>query len=603
MDVGRDLESASGGDPSSPGRTPTVGKYQLLAVLGRGGMADVFLALSRGPMGFNKLTVVKRLRAGLADDNSFRDMFLDEARLAARLNHPNVVHTYEVGEHDGVYFIAMEYLEGQSLNKVIKEAQKRDISFDLAFCARVVSDALAGLHHAHTLKDYDGTPLRIIHRDVSPHNVFVTYDGSIKLVDFGIAKAALSSVETEVGVLKGKVAYMSPEQATSQPIDARSDIFAMGIVLWELLAKTRLMTGDSAAGTLHRLVNQPIPRVSSVRPDVDPVLDDIIARSLEKDPADRYQTAQDMRDALEAYIADMGKSIRQDDIGRRVSAMFHKIREDIQRQIQTHMEGVTQVPFAPSEVATLTQDSIKAIPKGASGQLPTLNVGSGSGSGVVSNLSAPGPLGQSFPPMPTDPRAAPTVRSGDSDRKAGLALWLVLALSLGLVAVAALGFRKEPWGAGPVVGTGTAPQPTTAFTNPGTSTGGAPVPAGQGVVAGSSTDKASDVPPPTPPTQRPKWASSAQGHHTTGKGATPAPPPSAPAAEDESEIGYLTFDTYPWTKVSENGKALGTTPIVHVALTAGPHTLTLENPDQGIKQSYSITIKGGDTVSRRLGLK
>src|SRR5271154_5552065 len=187
------------GERARPGRIIRLGKYQLLAVLGRGGMAEVFLALSRGAMGFDKLAVIKRLRPGLADDKSFRDMFLDEARLAARLNHPNVVHTYEVGEQNGQYFIAMEYLEGQSLNKVIRELVKSNEAIEPEVCARIVSDALAGLHHAHELRDYDGTPLQIIHRDISPHNVFVTYDGQIKLVDFGIDKAALSSQTTEVG--------------------------------------------------------------------------------------------------------------------------------------------------------------------------------------------------------------------------------------------------------------------------------------------------------------------------------------------------------------------------------------------------------------------
>src|SRR5438874_636335 len=155
---GAGMEALGSGSPTS-----AFGKYHLFASLGRGGMADVFLSVARGPMGFNKLAVVKRLRSNLADDPAFRTMFLDEARLAARLNHPNIVHTYEVGEQDGVYFIAMEYLEGQSLNKVIREAVKRNDVFDQVFCARIVSDALAGLQHAHDLKDYDGRPLNIIH--------------------------------------------------------------------------------------------------------------------------------------------------------------------------------------------------------------------------------------------------------------------------------------------------------------------------------------------------------------------------------------------------------------------------------------------------------
>src|SRR5438067_10395399 len=174
--------------PRSEGRiegTPTTafGKYQLFASLGRGGMADVFLSVARGQMGFNKLAVIKRLRQALAEEAAFRNMFLDEARLAARLNHPNIVHTYEVGEQNGVYFIAMEYLEGQSLNKVLKETLRRNEAMEPEICARVVADALAGLGHAHELRDYDGRPLNIIHRDVSPHNIFVTYDGHTKLVD------------------------------------------------------------------------------------------------------------------------------------------------------------------------------------------------------------------------------------------------------------------------------------------------------------------------------------------------------------------------------------------------------------------------------------
>jgi serine/threonine protein kinase len=605
---GRDLEVEPGSKPV-PGRTASVGKYQLLAILGRGGMADVFLALSRGPMGFNKLVVVKRLRAALADDTQFRNMFLDEARLAARLNHPNVVHTYEVGAHEGVYFIAMEYLEGQSLNKVIKEALKREEEFDLNFCARVVSDALAGLHHAHELRDYDGTPLRIIHRDVSPHNVFVTYDGVVKLVDFGIAKAALSSVETEVGVLKGKVAYMSPEQADGRPLDQRADVFAMGIVLWELLTRQRLMQGDSAAATLHRLMNVPIPALSSVRPDADPELEAIVARSLEKDPADRFQSAQEMRDALEAYIAQSGHPIRPDDVGRRVSAMFQTVREEIQHQIHLHMEGVTQVPMPSEELSTLTADSIKQIPKApprdvfSSGQLPMLHANTGSGSGVVANL--PGPGFATFPPP------APAAQTGVvlPNRKRGLVLWLVAAAAVGVLAIAALSLRHEP-----ILASAPAPpaQPTTPFVEPTAPQGQPPPPAALTVLTPappSPGDTAGEIPAqPLQPhtTVRPQPQAAARHPQGPATHAPPPPPPpaatAAPPATDDS-TGFLTLDTYPWTRVSENGKVLGTTPIVHLALPAGPHTLVLENADQGIKQSYSVTIKGGDTVSRRLGLK
>jgi serine/threonine protein kinase len=392
----------SGGVEGLSGSNTAFGKYQLFASLGRGGMADVFLAVARGPMGFNKLAVIKRLRAQLADDPSFRTMFLDEARLAARLNHPNVVHTYEVGEQDNIYFIAMEYLEGQALNKVISEAVKTNKVFDEVVCARIVSDALSGLHHAHDLKDYDGRPLQIIHRDISPHNVFVTYGGVTKLVDFGIAKAALSSTETEVGVLKGKVAYMSPEQAMAGPIDQRSDLFAMGIVLWELLTRQRLMTGDSAAATLHRLLNASIPTVSSVRADVDPELDAIVAKALEKDPKYRFQNALEMRDALDTFISSSGKGPRVEDVGHTLSAMFQSTREEVQKQVQVHMEKIANTP--PPEEPVMGADSVKRFAGsglGTGGSLPQLVGVSGSGSGVVANFapgSYTGSVGQSIPP-------------------------------------------------------------------------------------------------------------------------------------------------------------------------------------------------------------
>jgi serine/threonine protein kinase len=594
-------------DPGAEGvgreRPLTVGKYQLLAVLGRGGMADVYLALARGPAGFNKLAVVKRLRASLADDTSFRSMFLDEARLAARLNHPNVVHTYEVGAFDDVYFIAMEYLEGQSLNKVIKEGQKRGEDFDQLFCARIVSDALAGLHHAHELKDYDGTPLRIIHRDVSPHNIFVTYDGVVKVVDFGIAKAASSSVETEVGVIKGKVAYMSPEQAGGGRIDARADVFAMGIVLWELLTKQRLMAGDSAAATLHRLIMEPVAQVSTFRKDIDPELDAILTRSLEKDPARRFQTAQEMRDALDAYIARSRRTVRNDDIGRQITSMFQKVRDDIQRQVQEHMEAIALLPSTTNELPTLTDAALKTAAAASSrSQLPTLNVSSGSGSGVVANLAVPSPGFETFPPpppAPTDPNAPA--------KKRGTTLWLMVGLGavlIGLIAFRAGSNRAGSGDSSAAVAAATAPSPvqTTSFVDP---------PLVRGVTAPAAVDPRPaptvDIPPPPAvvlPPQGPAHVTRNPGpkHVLPQKPPSTSAPPPPPAAGSDDQ-GYLTFDTYPWTKVTENGRVLGTTPLVHVALPAGAHTLTLENPEQGIKQSYSVTIKAGDTSSHRLGLK
>jgi serine/threonine-protein kinase len=581
-----------------PGRGKTVGKYQLLAVLGRGGMADVFLALSRGPMGFSKLVVLKRLRRALADDKGFRDMFLDEARLAARLNHPNVVHTHEVGEDSGNYFIAMEYLEGQSLNKVIRELTKRNENLPPLMCARIVSDALAGLHYAHELEDFDGTPLDIIHRDVSPHNVFVTYDGSVKMVDFGIAKAAFSSVQTEVGVLKGKVAYMAPEQAAGEGIDARADVFAMGIVLWELLAQERLMTGDSAAATLHRLLSAPIPKVTSIRSDVSPAFEAIIERALEKEPAKRFPSALAMRDALEDLISASGRSLRQEEIGRQMTDLFSGVREAIQKQIRMHMEGITEIPLH-GESSKVGDGSVGGpVP---SSQLPMLGV-SGSGSGVVAGFTAPKAGDTSS--VQSGPAPIATARG-----QQGVAGWLLLAALVGVVAIVAFTMGKS-----------NAPPPAssdgvTEFRAPSDPAAGRAADPAHAATSQASTSPPQTDPTPAPLAADPVAAASAKRQVSAravapvkhgGSSPLPSPPVAANSSatpSDDGSEGYLTFDSYPWTQVSENGKSLGTTPIVHVALSPGTHTLSLENPEQSIKKSYSVTIKSGETVSRRLGIK
>ena len=598
--------------------TPTTafGKYQLFASLGRGGMADVFLSVARGQMGFNKLAVIKRLRQALAEEPSFRNMFLDEARLAARLSHPNIVHTYEVGEQNGVYFIAMEYLEGQSLNKVLKEALRRKEGIEPELGARIIADALGGLAYAHALADYDGRPLGIIHRDISPHNIFVTYDGHTKLVDFGIAKAALSSTETEVGVLKGKVAYMSPEQAMGGRIDQRADLFAMGIVLWELLARQRLMTGESAANTLHRLMNEPIPRVSQVVPNIDPELDAIVAKALEKDPQYRWQSAAEMRDALEAWLRVNPRPARQEEVGRKMLHLFSSVREEVQRQVQRHMAGITAATTT-QELQALNAESLHRMEQSGanvSGQLLRLGNGSGSGSGVVpsygmgshpsqaSQLSAGyaamGAQGaQSVVGGPMAPPPAPA--RGNNTLLIVLAVGFFLLAGLLIVVVGLRDRRKQD---GPVADPTGAPATGTLVAGNSSSPPGSAAPVDTTSPTAPPVDSATAAPqvptsvktnvrnPPTPPTTR------------TVAVAHPPPPPPPPV--EEKDPGFLTINVYPWAKVSEGGRVLcAATPCNKIPLSPGAHTLTLDNPEQGMKQTTSVTIKSGETTTRAIGFK
>jgi serine/threonine protein kinase len=331
-------------DITRRGVTERFGRYKSLGRIGRGGMADVFLAVGRGPAGFNKLVVVKRLRDTVASDDTFREMFLDEARLAARLNHPNVVQTYEVFEDAGAFFITMEHLEGQPLGRIERECGTRGMRLKPALCARVISDALCGLHYAHEVRDYDGTPLNIVHRDVSPQNIFVTYDGQVKVVDFGIAKAEVSNTKTQAGFFKGKAAYMAPEQLEAGDIDRRVDVFTAGIVLWEMLAGKRLMAAESTAKTLMRLLKEPIPHLAEFVAGIDPELDRIVARALQRDPAARYQTAGEMRNALDRYLVESGHFVRHEDLGQMVSDLFRDARASMRHAISEHLAHTSAFP-------------------------------------------------------------------------------------------------------------------------------------------------------------------------------------------------------------------------------------------------------------------
>jgi tRNA A-37 threonylcarbamoyl transferase component Bud32 len=333
---------AAGGVPRSFGR------YQLLAKLGSGGQADVYLAAALGTLGVDKLVVLKQARPRLTADASLLGSFLDEARLTLRLNHPNIVHTYEVGEEQGVGFLSMEYVEGRSLDGLIRDPRTR--SFGAAIWLRVIADALSGLQHAHGLRDYDGAPLDIVHRDISPHNILVGYDGVTRILDFGIAKTALSRATTDPDVLEGKAAYMAPEQARGQ-IDRRSDLFAMGVVLWEALAGRRLFQGEAIA-ILHHILHKPISRLRTVLPELDAELDDLVARALEKAPEARYQSANEMRQAIERYLRKTGQIVREPEVGEAIASAFQDERAALQVRLQDAMARLAgPAARAPGELA------------------------------------------------------------------------------------------------------------------------------------------------------------------------------------------------------------------------------------------------------------
>jgi serine/threonine-protein kinase len=353
-----------------------VGRYRLIAELAHGGMGDVYLGVARGPAGFNKLMVIKQLRPALADDEQFLAMFLEEARLAARLNHPNVVQTVEVGNEGRRYFLAMEYLEGQSLQR-IRQRLMKDRPFPLGPHIRILIETLNGLHYAHELVDIDNNPLGVVHRDATPHNVFVTYDGQVKVVDFGIAKAIDSSLETRTGELKGKVAYMPPEQAAAKRVDRRADIFAVGVMLWEAVTNRRLWKGMNEIAIMHNLFTGQIPAPRDVDPRVPEDLDRICRIAMAIEPDYRYASAAEMAQELERFLATVGDRTTSKDIGKLVTDAFEddrrEMREIIDGQLrllrtsQAMERASTQIP--KPDLVNLTQS-----PDAASGSAPNASM-------------------------------------------------------------------------------------------------------------------------------------------------------------------------------------------------------------------------------------
>nr|BDT30920.1 serine/threonine protein kinase [Myxococcus sp. MH1] len=280
------------------------GKYELLRKIASGGMGQVFLAREHGT-GFERLVVLKLILPHLAEDDEFLSMFLDEAGLVARLTHPNLITILDLTQIEGRHCLAMEYVQGDDVRRLEKFSRTQGKPLSVGLILRIIADAAAGLHYAHQARDPQGRPMRLVHRDVSPQNILVGFDGGVKVIDFGVAKAATSSANTATGVLKGKYPYMSPEQASGLAIDARSDLFALGVVMWELLTGKRLFKGDSDLMTLRLVKDCQVPRPSQLNPKLPPGLDEVVLKALAPTPEERYPDCGAFRLALEDYALNL----------------------------------------------------------------------------------------------------------------------------------------------------------------------------------------------------------------------------------------------------------------------------------------------------------
>ena len=316
-----------------------LGNYEPLLELASGGMATVYAARQLGAAGFERLVVVKRVHRHLLGNREFFNMFRDEARIAALIRHPNVVAVSDVVEADGELLLVMEYVEGSSLSTLRGAAREVGVTFPLGVCTRIAYDALAGLHAAHEATDMRGNQLDLVHRDVSPQNILVGVDGSSRVIDFGIAKARHRLTETKSGSLKGKYSYMAPEQTRGMPVDRRTDIFAWGVVLHELLTGERLFRGENEFDTMRRIWEAPIPPPSHVNPQVPRALDAVVLKALARDPAQRFSTAVEVLDALE-HAAPLGSQ-------REVAAFVDKAAGARLRERQKALHGMLEGRVMP----------------------------------------------------------------------------------------------------------------------------------------------------------------------------------------------------------------------------------------------------------------
>jgi serine/threonine-protein kinase len=324
-----------------------LGRYLVVDEIGRGGMASVHLARVDGPGGFRRWAAVKRIHPHLVDNDRMVDLFLDEARTAAGIHHANVAQVLELGRDDDGYWLAMEYLHGEPLHEVIRRADRSRVRVGPALAARICADAALGLHAAHELVRRDGTPLGLVHRDVTPHNLFVTYDGHVKVVDFGIVKSAdRLAADTSAGVLVGKLAYMSPEQANREPVDRRTDVFALGVVLWEMTTGRRLFRADSDLETLSQVMDCKVPRPSAIVPSYPPELEACVMGALARNRWDRWPTARDFARALERYLVHQGGLVGVEEL----SALMHTLFADRIRTREAHLAWAADLP-APAHAA------------------------------------------------------------------------------------------------------------------------------------------------------------------------------------------------------------------------------------------------------------
>ncbi len=529
---------------ATPGR---IGRYELRFELASGGMGSVYLARLDGTAGFEKLVALKRIHPHLAKEADCIEMFLDEAKIASRITHPNVCSVFDFGQADGEYYIAMEYLVGEPLARLFTQVaklpeQRRSPLLPLRM-ARIIADACEGLHAAHELKDASGDLLNVVHRDVSPRNLFITYDGAVQLVDFGVASARERLHKTSTGDVKGTIAYMAPEQLKAGSIDRRIDIWALGAALWEALAVKRLFKRDTTANTMFALLYEEIDPPSKYRPQVPKELDEIALKALARDPNGRWQSAREMGQALRRFLSRHEELIGPAELSQWMSELFPQ-GEARKNQLM--------------ELARMQRAPVLSIP-----------------------------VADEF-----DMTQAPTLAgTAPLDRRGGRSRTMVIALVAGLVAIggtvaAALYSGHSRENDEPSAAIIAEASPVKAVPAPEA------LPAPEPEVAAVAPEPVDEIPAALPPVEsKVKAAAPARRRRARSK-----PQPSG----KPGTVNLVTRGG--WAEVFKDGKSLGSTPR-RLTLPAGRHKLVLKRSGNGPPKRIFVDVKADTTKQVSIDLK
>jgi serine/threonine-protein kinase len=459
-----------------------IGRYLLFDELASGGMATVHLGRLVGPVGFARTVAIKRLHPQFAKDPEFVAMFLDEARIAARIRHPNVVPTLDVVAKQGELFLVMDYVEGEALSRLQRTSVARGLAMPPRIVVGIIAGVLEGLHAAHEAVSESGHPMGIVHRDVSPQNILVGTDGVPRLLDFGVAKAINRSHATREGAVKGKCAYMSPEQLRGGAVDGRADLWATGVVLWEMLTGKRLFAGESPIEIAMKVLETDPPRPSASSPGVPAALDDVVMRALRKDGRERFRTAEEMVAALHAAVP--GPPARE--IGTWVDAVAHdilsqrslRVREvesassnleldEVPESVFPFLERLTVPPRADdtepggalegAPSAAATDPRMPELPPASAARADTeparpaflgaspVSDGSGTSTAVITDLAAPLALPIPAPASSARATGPHQATSRSSNGKPAVVVGVVVAMTLGVLALGALGLTGRRW--------------------------------------------------------------------------------------------------------------------------------------------------------------